>query len=71
MSLSWEPAEDVSSSDSSIKDRWTDSEKEAQPVLVGTTFLKIQTETSPGERSTSARRNYADKVATFHVSLVL
>lgn len=43
LSLSWEPAEDIVSGDR-IKDRWTDSEKDAQPSLVSTTF-KTQNET--------------------------
>lgn len=42
LSLSWKPAEDIVSCD--IKDRWTDSEKDAQPCLVSTTF-KTQNET--------------------------
>ncbi|XP_030613960.1 sentrin-specific protease 7 isoform X2 [Archocentrus centrarchus] len=33
LSLSWEPAEDIASCDSSIKEKWTESEKDVQPIL--------------------------------------
>lgn len=58
LSLSWEPVENIVPCDS-IKDRWTDSEKDAQPNLVSTTF-KTQNQTrnnQPWLNLTNPRRD--------------